>query len=219
MVVVSGEPFTGLDPAAALLERTHHPAEASEFLATLIQAEPWNQDAKRRLAEAQGSAPKIANPWDTLPSDAASREKALLAIISADPRPVAPKLLLIHAALDARHAALAIAVTRQLLPDFFHDDGEVTEWVAKSFLLTLDAAERVTIARGLADAEQRIGDLRAAFLYASIAQYIAPSDAALRSINALRTQLANQVKNEARRPLVSDSLDQDRLVRPKVGVE
>jgi hypothetical protein len=218
MVVISGEPFTGLDPAAALLERTHHSAEASEFLITLIQAEPWNQDAKRRLAEAQGTAPKIANPWDTLPADAASRGRALLAIIAADPRPVAPRLLLIHAAID-RYPSLAIAVTRQLLPDFFHDDGEVTEWVAKSFLPTLDAAERVTIARGLADAEQRMGDLRAAFLYASIAQYIAPSDAARRSVNALRIQLANQMKNEARRPLVNDSLDQDRLVRPKVGVE
>jgi hypothetical protein len=64
-----------------------------------------------------------------------------------------------------------------------------------------------------------MGNLRAAFLYASIAQYIAPSDAARRSVNALRTQLDNQVKNEARRPLVNDSLDQDRLVRPKVGVE
>jgi tetratricopeptide (TPR) repeat protein len=219
MVVISGEPFTGLDPAAALLERTHHPAEASEFLTTLIKAEPWSQDAKRRLAVAQGTTPKITNPWDTLPSDAASREKALLAIIAADPRPVAPKLLLIHAAPDAHLSALAIAVTRQLLPDFFRDDSEVTEWVAKSFLPTLDTAERASIARGLADSEQRMGNLRAAFLYASIAQYIAPSDAARRSVNALRTQLDNQVKNEARRPLVNDSLDQDRLVRPKVGVE
>ncbi len=87
---------------------------------------------------------KLANPWDTLPADAAAREKALLAIIAADPRPVAPKLLLIHAAIDARHSSLAVAVTRQLLPDFFRDDGEVTEWVAKSFLPTLDAAERAS---------------------------------------------------------------------------
>jgi hypothetical protein len=219
MVLISGEPFTGLDPAAALLERTHHSTEAAEFLATLIKAEPWNQDAKRRLAEAQGTAPKITNPWDTLPADAPAREKALLAMIAADPRPVAPKLLLLHAALDASHPSLALAVTKQLLPEFFRDDSEVTEWVAKSFLPNLETAERASIARGLADAEQRLGDLLAAFLYANITQFIAPSEAARRSVNALRTQLDNEIKNEARRPMVNDSVDQDRLVRPKVGVQ
>jgi cellulose synthase operon protein C len=219
MVLISGEPFTGLDPAASLLERMHHPADASEFLATLIKAEPWNQDAKRRLAEAQGTELKIPNPWDTLPTDAASREKALLAIIAADPRPVAPKLLLIHAAIDAHHPALAAAVTKRLLPDFFREDGEVTEWVAKSFLPNLANSERASIARGLTTAEQQLGDLRAAFLYASVAQYIAPSDATLRTINTLRTRLDDEVKNDARRPMVNDGLDQDRLVRPKVGVQ
>jgi hypothetical protein len=219
MVLISGEPFTGLDPAAALLERTHHATEASEFLATLVKAEPWNQGAKRRLAQDQGAAPKAPNAWDTLPADAAAREKALLAIIAAEPRPVAPKLLLLHAAIDARHPALAVAVSRQLLPEFFRDDAEVTEWVAKGFMPNLAVAERASIARGLADAHQRLGDPRAAFLYAYIAQYIAPSDAALRTVNTLRAQLENQITNEARRPLVNDGLDQDRLVRPKVGVE
>jgi hypothetical protein len=219
MVLIAGEPFTGLDAGAALLERTHHAPEAAEFLSTLIKAEPWNQDAKRRLAEAQGTTPKAPNPWDTLPSDAAAREKALLAVIAADPRPTAPRLLLIHAALDARHPSLALAVTKQLLPEFFREDSEVTEWVAKSFLPTLETAERVSIARGLADAEQRLGDLRAAFLYASIVQFTAPSDAARRSVDALRAQLANEANNEARRPVVNDALDQDRLVRPKVGVQ
>jgi Flp pilus assembly protein TadD len=219
MVLISGEPFTGLDPAAALLERTHHATEAAEFLTTLLKAEPWNQDAKRRLAEAQGATPKVANPWDTLPTDAAAREKALLTIIAADPRPVAPKYLLIHAALDARHPSLALAVTRQLLPEFFRDDSEVTEWVAKSFLPTLSVAERASLARGLSDAQQRLGDLRAAFLYANVAEFIAPSDATRRSIVTLRAQLANEVTNEGRRPMVNDALDQDRRVRPKVGVQ
>lgn len=219
MVLISGEPFTGLDPAAALLERTHHSAEAAEFLTPLIQAEPWNQAAKRRLAEAQGTAPKISNAWDTLPSDAAAREKALLAIIAADPRPTVPKLFLIHAALDSRHPALALAVTKQLLPEYFREGNEVTEWVAKSFLPTIGNAERASIARGLSDAEQRAGDLHAAFFYASIAQFIVPSDAARRSVDALRAQLANDAKNEARRPLVNDGVDQDRLVRPKVGLQ
>jgi hypothetical protein len=217
MVLISGEPFSGLDPAAALLERNRHPAEASGFLTTLIKAEPWNQDAKRRLAEAMGTAPKTTNPWDTLPAAAPAKEKALLAIIGVDPRPTAPRLLLFHAAMENRHYSLAVAVARQLLPQFFREDSEYTEWVAKSFLPNLDRAERTSIALGLADAQQRLGDPRAAFLYANIAQFIAPSDAARRSVDALRAQLDADARNEARRPLINDGVEQDRLVRPKVG--
>jgi cellulose synthase operon protein C len=219
MVLIAGEPFTGLDPAASLLERTHHPAEAAEFLATLIKAEPWSQDAKQRLAETQGAAPKAPNAWDTLPPDAAAKEKALLAIVAADPRVTTPRILLVHAAIEARHDALAIAVLRQLLPRFFREDSEFTSWTADGFLPNLDRAERASIARGMADAQHRLGDLRAAFLYASIAEYIAPSAAASRNVNTLRTQLDNEAKNDARRPLVNDGLDQDRLIRPKVGLQ
>jgi hypothetical protein len=219
MVLISGEPFTGLDPAAALLERTRHPVEAAEFLSTLIKAEPWNQDASRRLAEAQGTAPKTTNPWDTLPAAAPAKEKALLAIVAADPRPTAPRVLLFHAAIENRHYALALAVARQLLPQFFREDSEYTEWVARSFLPGFDRAERTSIARGMADAQQRLGDPRAAFLYANIAQFIAPSDASLRSVKTLRAQLDAEAKNEARRPMINDGVDQDRLVRPKVGVQ
>jgi hypothetical protein len=219
MVLVSGEPFTGLDPAAALLERTHHMTEASEFLSTLIKAEPWNQDAKRRLAEAQGAASRTVNPWDTLTGDAAAREKALLAIIAADPHNTAPRLLLVHAALEARHDSLAVAVVRQILPQFFHEESEFTEWVATGFLPNLETAERISIARGMADAEQRLGNARSAFLYAQIAQFIAPSDAARRRVDTLRAQLEVEAKNEARRPMINDGLDQDRLVRPKAGVQ
>lgn len=219
MVLISGEPFTGLDPTAGLLERTRHPAEASEFLATLVKAEPWNQDARRRLAEAQGTAPGTTNPWDTLPAAAPAKEKALLAIIAADPRPTAPRLLLFHTALENHHDSLAVAMARQLLPQFFREDGDYTEWVARSFLPGFDSTERLSFARGMADAQQRLGDTRAAFLYASIAQFIAPSDAARRSVDALRAQLGADAKNEARRPMINEGVEQDRLVRPKVGVQ
>jgi hypothetical protein len=140
-------------------------------------------------------------------------------MIAADPRPVAPKLLLIHASIAARHDALAVAVAKQLLPDFFREDAEATEWVAKSFLPNLETAERASLARGLADAQQRLGNVKVAFLYANIAQYIAPSDATRRLLDNLRAQLDNALKNDARRPLISDSIDQDRLVRPKVGAQ
>ncbi len=219
MVLISGEPFTGLDPAAALLERTHHPTEAAEFLATLLKAEPWNQTAARRLAEAQGTAPKTANPWDNMPTDAAAREKALLAIVAADPRSTAPRLLLIHTAIEAHHDALAVAAARRLLPQFFREESEFTDWLASSFLPNLDRTERVSLARALGGAQQRLGDLRAALLYGQIANHLAPTDAGRRAIATLRARLEADAKNETRRPIVNDALDQDRLVRPKVGVQ
>ena len=218
MVLITGEPFSGLDPAAALLERTHHPAEAAQFLTTLLQAEPWNQGAKRRLAEAQGTAPKTSFPWDNLPAAAAAREQALLSIIAADPRVTTPRVLLIHAALEARHPALAVSASRQLLPQF-RENIEFQDYWAKEFLASFDLSQRVSVARDLADAQQQIGDLQATLFYRQIANFIAPSDAGRRAVDALQSQLRVNLQNESRRPLVSDALDQDRLVRPKVGVQ
>lgn len=218
MVLITGEPFSGLNPAAALLERTKHPTEAAEFLATLAKAEPWNQDAKRRLAEAQGAAPRTPNPWDNLPADGAAREKALLAIIGADPRATAPRVLLIHAAVAAHHDWLAVASARQLMPQYFREDSDYTDWVADSFLPALDRAERASLARDLGGAQRRSGDARAALLYFRIAQHLAPSDASRRSVEALRAQIETEARNELRRPVIGDELDQDRLVRPKGAV-
>ena len=49
-------PSTNIDYAAALLERTHHPAEALPFLTMLVQSVPWNAAFRLRLAEAQRDA-------------------------------------------------------------------------------------------------------------------------------------------------------------------
>ncbi len=219
MVLITGEPFSGLDPAAALLERTNHPAEAAEFLAALVKAEPWNQAAKRRLAEAQGTAPKPAHPWDNLPADAAAREKALLAMISADPRVTTPRVLLIHASVEAHHDELALASARQLMPRYFREDGEYTDEDADSFLPSLDRPERASIARDLGGAQQRLGDPRAALLYFRMAQHLSPSDVTQRAIAALRAQVDLEAANEMRRPVIGDEIDQDRLVRPKGGAQ
>ena len=49
-------PSTNIDYAAALLERTHHPADALPFLTMLVQSAPWNATFRLRLAEAQRDA-------------------------------------------------------------------------------------------------------------------------------------------------------------------
>jgi cellulose synthase operon protein C len=56
LVVVAGNPFENLDPAAALLEKTGHNAEAIEFLEQLVKASPWEPPYRLRLAKAMVAA-------------------------------------------------------------------------------------------------------------------------------------------------------------------
>jgi predicted Zn-dependent protease len=56
LVVVVGNPFENLDPAAALLEKAAHNAEAVEFLDQLVKSSPWNPSYRLRLAKAKMAA-------------------------------------------------------------------------------------------------------------------------------------------------------------------
>jgi len=60
LVVAVGNPFENLDPAAALLEKTGHNAEAVEFLDQLVKSAPWDPSYRLRLAKAKLGADKDA---------------------------------------------------------------------------------------------------------------------------------------------------------------
>jgi predicted Zn-dependent protease len=70
LVVAVGNPFENLDPAAALLEKTGHNAEAIEFLDQLAKSAPWDSSYRLRLAKAKLTADK----------DAAAAQESLTAI-------------------------------------------------------------------------------------------------------------------------------------------
>ncbi len=53
LVRVVGDPYQNMDSAAALFEKTGHPAEASEFLIRLVKGTPWEPAYRLRLAKAQ----------------------------------------------------------------------------------------------------------------------------------------------------------------------
>ena len=53
LVLVVGDPYQNMDSAAALLEKTGHPAEALEFLSRLVKATPWEPAYRLRLAKVQ----------------------------------------------------------------------------------------------------------------------------------------------------------------------
>jgi hypothetical protein len=273
MTLVSGDAFTGLDPAAALLEKTGH-AEAAEFLAALVKAEPWNVAARERLAALQNTGPDLTaiakldqaayptrvaaalairklksepltgtaaelillSSQDPLTEtavnhsyftaarleasatrDPATRERLLSAVLAADPKLQAPRLDLFRAALEARHDSLAIAIARQLSPGF-SERAEFNTWEADAFLNGASDDTRLTIARGLGEAHQRLGDWRAAASYFQIAQHIRPQDPVRRALDTVRARMEVDARNDARRPIVADHLEQDRPVRPKVGL-
>ena len=73
LVVAVGNPFENLEPAAALLEKTGHNAEAIEFLGQLVKSAPWDGSYRLRLAKAKLAAG----------SDAPNALDALSAIASA----------------------------------------------------------------------------------------------------------------------------------------
>jgi tetratricopeptide (TPR) repeat protein len=73
LVVAVGNPFENLDPAAALLEKTGHNAEAIEFLDQLVKSSPWDYSYRLRLAKAKLAAGQ----------DAVVAQNALTAIASA----------------------------------------------------------------------------------------------------------------------------------------
>ena len=73
LVVVVGNPFENLDPAAALLEKTGHNAEAMEFLDQLVKSAPWDSSYRLRLAKAKLAANTDAeNARDALAGIASS---------------------------------------------------------------------------------------------------------------------------------------------------
>lgn len=72
LVVVVGNPFENLDPAAALLEKTGQNGEAVEFLEQLVKSAPWDAMYRLRLARAKVAAGQ----------DVDSAQKALASIAS-----------------------------------------------------------------------------------------------------------------------------------------
>jgi predicted Zn-dependent protease len=79
LVVVVGNPFENLDPAASLLEKTGHNAEAVEFLDQLVKSAPWEPSYRLRHAKATLAAK------DPAAAQAATQAQASLASIASAP--------------------------------------------------------------------------------------------------------------------------------------
>jgi cellulose synthase operon protein C len=77
LILVTDDAYQNMDSAAALFEKTGHPAEAIEFLKPLAESTPWEPSFRLRLAKAQLAAAQDKN--------AAAESLAALSIASENP--------------------------------------------------------------------------------------------------------------------------------------
>ncbi|MGD0416757.1 MAG: tetratricopeptide repeat protein, partial [Terriglobales bacterium] len=96
LVVAVGNPFENLDPAAALLEKTGHNAEAVEFLDQLVKSAPWDPSYRLRLANARLAAGE----------DAPASQDALVSVASGPSVPYDLRIKAAAALAGRAHADL-----------------------------------------------------------------------------------------------------------------
>jgi tetratricopeptide (TPR) repeat protein len=139
---------------------------------------------------------------------AAPRVPLLRSAIAVDPSRVDVRIALFRAQLAAGDPAAAI----EALWAAVEEDRPLTG-------LGLTAAERYRLARELAEALERAGRLSEAVRYYTIAlegQPAATLPAVRARLAAVNEEIRRRATNTARRPEISASLDQPRLVRPLI---
>jgi hypothetical protein len=239
--LVSSEPFVDLLPAADLLEKYGHKSEAATYIEDRVRAVPWDAEARLRLGRDLTAIVTSPNVAYRIRVDAANRgaaggegELALLArgrITAAEANhPFYFDARLAAAAntgdATARMAILLDAVAvhperrEPLLPLF------QAAYRAGRFDLAMEAARRspspttLADARELAAAYERAGEFmfaRRVLEQEAEEQTSAPVREQLKQeAAAIDRRAAMQQENEARRPHVSASLEQSRVVRPRV---
>jgi hypothetical protein len=145
--------------------------------------------------------------------------RLLRGALEIDPRSNVPRLPLFEAALAFRRDQLAIATIapmagRQM--QYEQEGGMQNRYVADGFLAEsqLPRPERARVARELAGAYRKLGNLKQALLLLRISGYLDP--AAPTGIAALKAEEKRATANELRRPVITENLDQERLVRPRL---
>jgi tetratricopeptide (TPR) repeat protein len=141
LVVVVGNPFENLDPAASLLEKTGHNWEAVEFLDQLVKSAPWEPSYRLRLAKATLAAKEPAA------AQAATQAQASLASIASGP----------STAYDLRLKA-AVALAGRPHSDL--GGGELDLLAGPAAALTAAAADKFYFYDVRIRAAQNIGDTK-----------------------------------------------------------
>lgn len=225
MALVSAEPFAGLTPAARLLERFGHRAEAAEFARRRVKAVPWDAEA-RELARGLTSPPAAPPQFDLARMQ---RE------IAANPWDAALRLQLFEGLRGAGRHAAAVAAFQPLLassglawlvqhveaPGTMDDEtGAFTpqgHWANRFLSATgLPPPRRAGYAAALSECYEATGQIGAAAVMAALAQAIQPSAANAERLSRLERAVRLNQWNLRRAPSFSATVHQPRVVRPRL---
>jgi len=200
-------------------------ATASEPEATAVR-QPHFFFARLRAAEAGGNAAERL-PW---------LRGALEILPEADP----PRLRLFRSAREAGEHRLAVAAIEPLLSStqLAHHLGRydsrlaehlervrADDWLAGQFLNRqgLEAAERARFAAEFAGSLERTDRLLAARVVYKIALHLAGEetapDEAAEGLRRVEARLERRMENARRRPVITEHMDQDRPVRPRLALQ
>ncbi len=153
--------------------------------------------------------------------DAAARVKLLSAAVAVAPHSTVARQALFDAAALTRGDRLTIAIYEREVG--FGEEASFEPFMAEQFLngAGLDSPKRALAARRIAEARQRTGTLTLALTLFRIAEKLEPSEAAKaplrRTIATLAAQIDRRNANDARRPMITSSIEQDRAVRPRLA--
>jgi hypothetical protein len=232
LVMSAGEPFAYHGAAARLLLRLKRPAEAARYAEPLAQATPWSAESKLLLAQAKrDEATLVTVAMDrqagyavrleaaqamnrTLTSGA--RELDLLAARITSPTE-AEQPFVVTARLKAAEATTDPAVKLRLLRAAMAIEPSVRLTVVKALLAASRSAEMLALVQegevpaelreAVGDAYVKMGEpVRALLFYEDRPTRLA----------AAQAEVDRRTRNESRRPMVQEGLEQPHAVKPRL---
>ncbi|MBX9603763.1 MAG: hypothetical protein K2X35_22340, partial [Bryobacteraceae bacterium] len=163
-----------------------------------------------RVLGAEGKPPEI-------------RQRLLANALANAPDQASIRIALFETAAAAKRDLFALSVLEPLTPPSMREDSDFSGVPPEMFLqgLALEPARRAALASLAADIRARQMQYRAAASLATLSAALdpRPASASLRTRNAARyaAQADRVEENRRRAPVVTGGIDQDRVVRPRLG--
>jgi hypothetical protein len=154
-------------------------------------------------------------------SDSAVKLRLLQGAAAIEPENDQPKLALFDEAYRAKRYQTAIAAIYPLLsrggivvPSEQQEEQLENPYYSIPFMAAarVDSARRAAIARELGDSYSHLNQPREALFYFRIGGQLNPV-----ALDSLQAQLEHQRANRKRQPTVTENLEQDHIVRPRLG--
>ncbi|MBI3208596.1 MAG: hypothetical protein HYZ37_06815 [Candidatus Solibacter usitatus] len=206
MALLSQPAFVNLKDAGLLLQRFQKNAEAAGFLNDAAKAIPWDKPAEQAVIPAGRTLAQLE------------------AYVAEYPNDKDAKFALFRGARTAGRHALAVNAMQSLADGVgvifeFDYGGGASQYLVDSFLQGQDLSRqtRAALARYLSDSLRRTGRMAGALAAREIARALDASAQDRAVIATLRAEMERLKSNAARRPLISQELKQDRLVRPMIA--